>query len=365
MAIQAEQNSWRPLAGRSVLVVEDELLVANDIADALARDGIRVVGPASTVDEALSLIAGDRRIDGAVIDLDLHGEWAFPVADALHRLGTPFVFATGHERSAIPVRYAEVRRLAKPTAPASLLQALFRRPEPPPSPTETENTLLARLDPADRERLRPHLSLRRLGAMELLEEAGREPAIVHFIIAGFAALTAAAYGEDARLALGLIGREGMTGTSLLLGGGGWSFDIAAQVPGWSLALPAAVLRQAVEASPSLRGALLENARRLMAQLAGTAIASARGKLEERLARALLMVQDRLATDDLPVTHRLLSIMMGVRRAGVTVATQTLEGDGLIRARRGRITIRNRPGLMLRAGRFYGAGEALPGLCDSG
>ena len=95
----------------------------------------------------------------------------------------------------------------------------------------------------------------------------------------------------------------------------------------------------------------------MIQTAHTAIANARGKLEQRLARWLLMAHDRLDGDELPLTHEFLALMLGVRRAGVTESVANLESEGMIRARRGRITVKNRPSLEKRAAGFYGIPEA--------
>jgi CRP-like cAMP-binding protein len=95
----------------------------------------------------------------------------------------------------------------------------------------------------------------------------------------------------------------------------------------------------------------------MVQVAQTAVANARTPAEERLARWLLMYHDRQDGDDLPVTHEFLSIMLGVRRPTVTVAIHTLEGAGLIRARRGHIRVIDRGRLEEAAGQTYGPAEA--------
>ena len=81
------------------------------------------------------------------------------------------------------------------------------------------------------------------------------------------------------------------------------------------------------------------------QTTRTNLANGRSKIEERLARWLLMADDRVDGDELPLTHEFLAIMLGVRRAGVTVAIQALEAAGLIVAKRGRITILDRQGLI--------------------
>jgi hypothetical protein len=103
--------------------------------------------------------------------------------------------------------------------------------------------------------------------------------------------------------------------------------------------------------------LLRYAQSLHIQTGYTALVNARSKLEERLARWLLMCEDRSAGSKVAMTHEFLSVMLGVRRPGVTVAIQLLEGRGLIRAQRGEIVIRDRQGLILCADGGYGEAEA--------
>ena len=95
----------------------------------------------------------------------------------------------------------------------------------------------------------------------------------------------------------------------------------------------------------------------MMQAAGTAYANAHFTVEQRLARWLLMMHDRADGDDLEITHEFLAMMLCVRRPGVTVATHVLEGNGLIRAKRGRITVLDRAKLIELAADSYGLAEA--------
>jgi CheY-like chemotaxis protein len=115
------------LAGRRVLVVEDETLVAMLVEDTLADAGVVVLGPAATVAESLALLEKDRP-DLAVLDLNLAGETSEPVAEALIRMGVPFVVASGYGAAGLPQRLANVPVLAKPYAPEDLTAALARLP---------------------------------------------------------------------------------------------------------------------------------------------------------------------------------------------------------------------------------------------
>jgi DNA-binding response OmpR family regulator len=112
------------LANKRVLVVEDDYLVAMDIARALERAGAEVIGPTPAVAAALDAL--ERTVpDGAILDINLGGEMAFPVADALIALGVPFIFATGYDAQVIPVRFTHVKRCEKPMASEQICAALF------------------------------------------------------------------------------------------------------------------------------------------------------------------------------------------------------------------------------------------------
>lgn len=113
------------LTGRHILVVEDDYFVADDLAATLEAAGAKVVGPAASMSVALGLIDQTDRIDGAVLDINLKGEMAYPVADALQERSVPFVFATGYDRQTIPARYAHVSVCEKPFEPGQITKAMF------------------------------------------------------------------------------------------------------------------------------------------------------------------------------------------------------------------------------------------------
>jgi CheY-like chemotaxis protein len=102
------------LRGRRLLVVEDEYLIAADLALALDDGGAEVVGPAGSVEDALELIAAQSPLDAAVLDINLGNERAYPIADALRERGVPFIFATGYDPWIIPQAYRDVPRCNKP-----------------------------------------------------------------------------------------------------------------------------------------------------------------------------------------------------------------------------------------------------------
>lgn len=113
------------LAGRRVLVVEDDYTVADVLCQHLEDAGADVLGPVPDVAGALELLAAEGAPDGAVLDVNLGGEMVWPVADALRARGVPFLFATGYDASAIPARYAGVRRCEKPVEPSQIARTLF------------------------------------------------------------------------------------------------------------------------------------------------------------------------------------------------------------------------------------------------
>jgi ActR/RegA family two-component response regulator len=112
------------LAGKRVLIIEDDNLLAITLAEELAAQGAKVIGPSATVVDALDEIA-HTDLDGAIVDINLRGKAAFPVADALADRQIAFVFATGYLVAGhIPARHANVRRFEKPIPPSVICSAL-------------------------------------------------------------------------------------------------------------------------------------------------------------------------------------------------------------------------------------------------
>ena len=111
------------IAGKRVLLVEDETLVAMMVEDMLTEIGATVVGPASTLADALSLAEG-ADLDAAVLDINIHGEKSFGVAAILSRRGVPFVFATGYSDADLGA-FHETFLLSKPYTQANLQRALY------------------------------------------------------------------------------------------------------------------------------------------------------------------------------------------------------------------------------------------------
>src|SRR3954470_16231650 len=121
----------KSLRGQCLLVVEDEYLIAADLMASLESLGVEVIGPAASVEDALSLVDNNfDRLDGAVLDINLRNERVYPVADALAARGVPFVFTTGYDAVAVPTTYASVPRCEKPVDKTHLVRLLSTTPTP-------------------------------------------------------------------------------------------------------------------------------------------------------------------------------------------------------------------------------------------
>lgn len=114
----------RELKGRSILVVEDEYLLAQCLSDLLEEQGAMVLGPAGNLEDAFSLLDDRAPPDAALLDVNLGGIDVYPVADRLAELHVPFVFTSGYDRGMIPSRHAHVPHYAKPFEPAHLIGSL-------------------------------------------------------------------------------------------------------------------------------------------------------------------------------------------------------------------------------------------------
>jgi CRP-like cAMP-binding protein len=225
---------------------------------------------------------------------------------------------------------------------------------PPLASAARHNQLLASLKADDLALLQPALQPIKLPMTTVLEEASVPIETVYFMESGFASVVT---GDRVSIEIGLIGREGMTGLSIVMDDDRSVNRTFMQSDGTALHMSADCLRAALRASLTLRLSLLRYGQAFIVQTSQTALVNGRAKLEARLARWLLMAHDRFDQNDFPFTHRFIALMLGVRRAGVTVALHLLEGRGLIKARRGQITVTDRKGLQALADPSYGVPEA--------
>jgi CRP-like cAMP-binding protein len=178
----------------------------------------------------------------------------------------------------------------------------------------------------------------------VLVEAGDPLRHAHFPTDGFVSLLSP-IGGSARLEVGLVGDEGMVGTPLVLGVATSPLTALVQGTGHCLRIGAADFRAELARSPSLQGVLDRYVFVRMTQLAQAAGCTRFHLVEARLARWLLMTQDRAHSPRFHITHEFLAAMLGVRRAGVTKAATSLQKLGLIRYSRGNIEVLDRRGLV--------------------
>ena len=221
----------------------------------------------------------------------------------------------------------------------------------------TPNLLLRALSNDDYALLEPHFERIALRLKDRLFEPNVRPERVHFLESGVGSIVAIQEGEE-QVEVGLYGREGMSGAAVILDAG--QSPHASMVQSGdpsSLTIASERLVDACEQSTSLRNLLLRYAQSLNVQTALTATANAQYALPERLARWLLMCHDRLDDDRLELTHEFISMMLAVRRSGVTVTLHTLEAAGAVKATRGLVTVTDRARLEEIAGESYGQAEA--------
>jgi CRP-like cAMP-binding protein len=225
-----------------------------------------------------------------------------------------------------------------------------------PEQSTVRNRLLRALSPDDYALLQPHLELIKTELGQPLIKAQQPIRQMYFPEVGFGSMTSS--GSERKVEIGLIGREGLVGAlPVLLGSDRMPYEQLVQHAGGMLRIETVALLAAVNDSASLHNALLCLVQVQFVQTAQTAFANATATLDVRLARWLLMCRDRIDSDDIHITHDFLSVMLGVTRSSTTLAVQALEGRQLIKAQRGKITLRDREAMEAVADATYGLPEA--------
>lgn len=205
------------------------------------------------------------------------------------------------------------------------------------------NHVLSSLTAEDAAVLAPFLQRIDLPPGQLLQHANAPVDHIYFLDRGFASVVGGS-GEADAVQVGMIGREGFVGLPAALGARRSHLYVRMETAGSGHHAPAQALDALMQRSSDLRRSLLRCAHLFLLQVMRAAQINARGTLEARLVRWLLMAHDRVDGDRLDVTHHRLSEMLGVRRAGVSVAVKRLERRGLIAIERGALVIRKREDL---------------------
>jgi CRP-like cAMP-binding protein len=227
-----------------------------------------------------------------------------------------------------------------------------------------ENRLIELLPAADRRRLLAECETVPLRLAEVLYEPGLPTTHVYFPVEGFVSLVATV-DHHTGLEVGMVGREGLLGVQIALGVSQAPLRALVQGPGHARRVSAAAFRRELARSVALQRSLGRYVHVLMSQLSTAAACLRFHPIGPRLARWLLMSQDRAHAATFGVTHEFLAYMLGVRRVGVTLAAGALQEQGLIIYHRGELTVCDRAGLEAAACTCYAADRRAYAVLEGG
>ena len=219
------------------------------------------------------------------------------------------------------------------------------------APNPLQNQLLAVLPRPESERLFPHMEQVSLPLGKALYESGDRLDHVYFpTTAIISLLYVMENGASAEIAV--VGREGIVGIALFMGGDTMPNRAVVQSEGHGYRLPGTLLQREFNRGGAFQHLLLRYTLAMLTQMAQTAVCNRHHTVDQQLCRWLLLSLDRLPTNELSMTQELIANMLGVRREGVTEAAGKLQSAGLIHYNRGRITVLDRPGLEARVCECY-------------
>ncbi len=213
------------------------------------------------------------------------------------------------------------------------------------------NRLLGAMSQADTDNFFSDLRPVAFALKQVVYEVGAPLDHVYFIEQGMASILTKMINGDS-IEAGMIGLEGVVGLSALFGDETSGQHVLVQAPGTALCMSAADCTAAFDQSAEVRKVILRYTGALLSVGTRTAACNSLHSLQQRTARWLLMMHDRLQSDAMPLTHEFLSTMLAVRRTRVTEAAGTLQRLGLIRYARGVVTILDHPGLSAMACECY-------------
>jgi len=220
-----------------------------------------------------------------------------------------------------------------------------------PATDPRDNRLLAALPDVEWERWRPQLELVEMPLGKVLYEPGTTLAHVYFPTTSIVSLLYV-MEDGASAEIAVVGREGLVGISLFMGGATTPSRAVVQSAGQAFRLTADLMLQEFNRAGPVLHLLLRYTQALITQMAQTAVCNRHHSLDQQLCRWLLLSLDRLDSRELVVTQELIANMLGVRREGVTEAAGDLQKAGLIRYRRGHITVLDRQRLEQRTCECY-------------
>jgi CRP-like cAMP-binding protein len=214
-----------------------------------------------------------------------------------------------------------------------------------------QNQLLASLPDAEWQRWKPQLELVRMPLGKVLSEPGEQQTHLHFPTSGIVSLLYL-LDNGATAEIAVVGREGVVGISIFMGGGSTPSRAVVQSAGMGYRLPAAAIHAEFNRAGPAMHLMLRYTQALITQMSQTAVCNRHHTLDQQLCRWLLLSLDRLPGNQLVMTQELISNMLGVRREGVTEAALKLQSAGLISYSRGRISVLDRPRLEERTCECY-------------
>ena len=222
---------------------------------------------------------------------------------------------------------------------------------PDEAPPQSKNHLLARLPPHEWAALRPHMTTVRLAVRQRVADSSQPIETVYFPINAVVSLSTTDTAGGS-VEVGSVGFEGMAGLPVLLGTDRSTGRLLVQIAGDAERMDAAVLRREAGRLPEFNRLLLLYAQAFITQLSQSTACNRLHPADRRLARWLLICRARLGRDDVPITHETMAHMLGVRRATVTEAAGDLQRQGVIRYRRGLVTVVRRERLEAAACECY-------------
>jgi CRP-like cAMP-binding protein len=214
------------------------------------------------------------------------------------------------------------------------------------------NIILLSLPDKEFNLLRPHLEPVDLPQYQILEEPGEKIDSAYFLNHGMVSLVALS-GDGRSVEVGIVGKEGMVGMSLIAGLRRGTFRAILQMAGSGTRIRSEVFQDVLFRAPALRAELSRFALMHGMQVAQLAACNRLHEIEQRLSRWLLMCQDRMDSALLPLTHEFLAQMLGTGRPSVSLAAGALDSAGLIENLRGTVKILNRKSLEETACECYG------------
>lgn len=347
-----------PISNHRILVVEDDYLAAQELTVQLRSLGLEVLGPVARVEHANALIEMEDAIGAAILDVNLGDEMVFPVADELARRSVPFIFATAYEPDIIPRHHQDRQLVRKPfdteTIRIALKEAGVNRNAA--GSDIAQNILLSCLSPGEQADIIPFMKKVELPRGAILERPSFTISHAYFPLSCVASVIVR--GETGvSIETGIIGREGMTAFGIHARDPFATFEVINQIEGEALKIERVQLERFFSRNANFRSLTSMFARTFNIQTSYTALANGRFTVAQRLARWLVMIDDRLERPSFTITHEYLSVMLGVRRASITDSLHMLEGERLIKSTRSLVEVIDREGLIAATGGCYGVPEA--------